>query len=222
MYQSCDYKHNRLAWLFNHKEGFPAVEVTNLINFKISTGHPLGLLYCHMGQSTALLDNTQICCLQSDRMNEWMNEWMTDYYNPLTHSCWGLKTNHERDNVYSHKHLIFTDQIQYQLTSPKTDLIGLRLECNTILLKYLSQIHMTLTLTFHSHTLRAKDKCTLYGNIRVYCSHMLVSMASNTNWQLALAVLTDKMFTDWHSKIKKIGLFLCWLKLHWCFNDALH
>ncbi len=48
--------------------GLPAVKVINLINFKISMGHPTGLLYCPMGQSTALLDNSR------------------DYFNPLAYA----------------------------------------------------------------------------------------------------------------------------------------
>ncbi len=62
VYQSCD-KHKRLARPFNCKEGFPAVIVTNLINSKILMGHSLGLVYCPMGQSTALLDNTVCVCV---------------------------------------------------------------------------------------------------------------------------------------------------------------
>ncbi len=51
----------RLAQLFNHKEGFPAVKVTNLINSKILIGHTM---VRPMGQSTALLDNTQSSVLR--------------------------------------------------------------------------------------------------------------------------------------------------------------
>ncbi len=34
------------------------MKVTNLINFKILMGHHMGHLYCPMGRSTVLLDNT--------------------------------------------------------------------------------------------------------------------------------------------------------------------
>ncbi len=58
VYQSCDYKHERLAPLLNNKEGFPAVTVSNLhvITSQILRGlcpHPHYVVHAHLCNGTA-------------------------------------------------------------------------------------------------------------------------------------------------------------------------